>query len=156
MLQRRKNMNKFIWNEINFRNQTISYVLGLERKSAEWKSENPQRLEMRMRHRKRATSLSYQLRMPFGYFIFGRSSNLNINAKSHAHSVTFVMPYQQKCEVEKNISSKIWSLCIDESLEITLEFHNFGFGFVTKESSRRWLFAQLQIQSICYATTVRA
>lgn len=92
---------------------------------------------MRLRHRRRAgkihrkrtaTSLSYQLRMPFGYFIFGRSSNLNINAKSHAHSGIFVMPYQQKCEVEKNISSKIWSLCIDESLEITLEFHNFGFG----------------------------
>lgn len=91
-------------------------------------------------YRKRATtSLSYQMNGIWLFLLFFfllRSSNSN----THSPNITFAIPHQQKSKEEEKKRKKIFhrKFCLfatDESLEILLEFHNFGFGFRFEFSS---------------------
>lgn len=166
-----ENMNRFIWNEINFLNQTNIRLA----RDKEWKSENPRRLEMRLRcgyHIKRVAKirqayignvlpLHYHINwMSFGYFIFFCSSI--------SHNI-FVIPHQQKWGEEEKIFAQTFGLfavmnCMKFHWNFTsLDLNQFRFFSLscTKERNRAfrwWLFCTTanSSKSIRNTTIIRA
>lgn len=119
-LHMEKNVNRLVWNEINFLKQyTLIFCC------SEWKSKNPQWLEMRLSWRcarkvqnkaeNRVNVLPLHQR--YAIWVFFAASQTH----TYTHKMCFSFGISKKSE--KSFSSKNSARGIDEFLEISLESH---------------------------------